>query len=43
MIAGADQRRDGKMHRRHAACGTHRADAVFERREPLFQHRIRRI
>ncbi len=43
MIAGAQQRGDGKMHRRHAACGAHGADAVFERRKPLFQHRRRRI
>ena len=31
------------MHRRHAACRADGADAVFERREPLFQHRGRRI
>ena len=43
MVAGAEQRRDGKMHRRHAARRAHRADAVFERRQPLFQHRRRRI
>ena len=43
VIAGAEQRRDGKMHRRHAACGADGADAVFERRQPLFQHRRRRI
>ena len=43
VVAGAEQRRDGKMHRRHAACRAHRADAVFERRQPLLQHRRRRI
>ena len=31
------------MHRRHAARRAHRADAVFERRQPLFQHCRRRI
>ena len=43
MIAGIQQGGDGKMHRRHAACGADRADAVFQRRQPLFQHRRRRI
>ena len=43
MVAGAEQRRDGKMHRRHAARRAHCADAVFERRQPLLQHRRRRI
>ena len=43
VIAGAEQRRNGKMHRRHAACGADGADAIFKRRQPLFQHRRRRI
>ena len=38
MIAGAQQRGDGEVHRRHAARGAHGADAVFERREPFLQH-----
>ena len=43
MIAGIQQRGDGEMHRRHAACGADRADAVFQRRQALLQHRRRRI
>ena len=43
VIAGIEQRRDGEMHRRHAACGADRADAVFERRQPLLEHGRRRI
>ena len=43
MIAGIQQRGDGEMHRRHAACGADRADAVFQRRQALLQHGRRRI
>ena len=39
VIAGTEQRRDRQMHRRHAACGTDRADAAFQRRQPLLEHR----
>ena len=43
MLAGAEERRDGKMQRRHSARRAHRADALLERGEPLLQHRGRRI
>ena len=43
MVAGASKRGDGKMHRRHAARRTDGADAVFQRREPLLQHRRGRV
>ncbi len=43
VVAGIEQGRDGEMHRGHAACGRDRADAVFQRGEPLLQHRDRRI
>ena len=39
MLARAHERDDGEMHRRHAARGAHRADAVLQRRQPLLQHR----
>ena len=43
MVAGAKERGDSQMHRRHAARRAHGADAVLQRREPFFQHRIGRI
>ncbi len=43
MIAGAEQRRDGEVQRRHAARRAHRADAIFECRKPFLQHAGRRI
>src|SRR5216684_1832958 len=43
VVAGAEQRGDGEMHRGHAARGAHRADARLERREPLLQHGRRRV
>ena len=38
-----EQRGDGEMHRRHAARGADRADAAFQRGEPLLEHRRRRV
>ena len=43
MVAGTQQRSDGEMHRRHAACGANRADAIFQRRQAFLQHGRRRI
>ena len=43
VIAGAEQRRDGDVHRRHAARRAHRADAALQRRQALLEHRRRRI
>ena len=43
VIAGTEEGGDGEMHRGHAARGAHRADARFERREALLQHRDRRV
>ena len=43
VVAGAEQRGDGEMHRRHAARRAHRADPLLERGEPLLEHRRRRI
>jgi hypothetical protein len=43
MVAGTQQRGDRKRHRRHAARGADRVDAVFERRQTLLQHGRRRI
>ncbi|MEY9604659.1 hypothetical protein AB7M74_000202 [Bradyrhizobium japonicum] len=43
VIAGIEQRCDGQMQRGHAARGADRADAAFERREPLLQHTGGRI
>ena len=41
MIAGARQRNDGEMHRRHAASRRHRADPALKRGEPLLEDRRR--
>ncbi len=38
MVAGIEQRGDGQMQRGHAARGADRADAAFERGEPLLEH-----
>ena len=38
MVAGIHQRCDRKMQRGHAARGADRADAVFQRRQPLLEH-----
>ena len=38
MITGIHQRCDAEMHRRHAACGADRADAVLQRRQPFLEH-----
>ncbi len=43
VIAGTQKRGDGEMHRRHAARGADGTDAVLQRRQPLLQHRGRRI
>ena len=43
MVAGIEQRRDGKMQRGHAARRADRADAAFQRGEPLFEHRRGRV
>ena len=43
VVAGVEQRRDRQMQRGHAACRADRADAVFQRGEPLLEHRRRRI
>ena len=42
MVAGIEQRCDRQMQRGHAARGADRADAGFQRREPLLEHRRRR-
>src|SRR5262249_56305267 len=38
-VPGAEQRRDGKVHRRQAARRADRAYAALQRREPLFKYR----
>ncbi len=38
MVAGVQQRRDGEMHRSHAARRADRADASFQRRKALLEH-----
>ena len=43
VVAGIHQRRDAQVHRRHAARGADRADAVLQRRQPLLEHRGRRV
>lgn len=43
MFAGADERCDGEMQGGHAARRADRADAAFQRGDPLFEHRYRRI
>ncbi len=43
VIAGAGQRGDGEMQRRHAARRRHGADAALERREAFFEHGDGRI
>jgi hypothetical protein len=43
MVAGAQKRGDGKMHRRHATRRAHGADPLLERRQPLLEHRRRRV
>ena len=43
MVARAQQGRDGEMHRRLAARGADRADALLQRGEPLLQHRGGRV
>jgi hypothetical protein len=43
VIAGIQQRSNGEVHRRHAACGANRADAIFQRRQAFLQHGRRRI
>ena len=43
VVAGIEQRRDRQMQRRHAARRADRADAAFQRGEPLLEHRRRRI
>src|SRR5580658_565483 len=43
VVAGAGERRDGEMHRRHTARRAHRADPLLERGKALLEHRRRRI
>ena len=43
VVAGIEQGCDGQMHCGHAARRRDRADAVFQRRQPLLQYRDRRI
>ncbi len=43
VVAGIEQRCDRQMQRRHAARGADRADAGFQRCQPLFEHRGRRV
>ena len=43
MVAGVEKCRDRQMHRGHAARGADRADAGFQRRQPLFEYRGRGI
>ncbi len=38
MVAGIEQGGDRQMHGRLAAGGRDRADAVFQRRQPLLEH-----
>ncbi len=43
MVARAQQRDDGEVHRGHAACGANGAHAAFQCRKPLFQNGGRRV
>ncbi len=43
MVSGIEKSCDGEMQCRHAAGRADRADAVLQRRQPLFQNRRRRI